>query len=250
MTVPFADHFSDQSEAYRRHRPDYPPGLFAWLASRVPAAGVAWDVGTGNGQAATGLAGHVRCVVGTDPSAAQLAHARPHPGVRYVAGAAEAAPLADGTVDLVTAAQAAHWFDPARFHPEVRRVLVPAGFVAVWCYDLFRVDDAVDRIVRWYHDEVVGAFWPPERRHVVTHYAELSFPFHEEAPPQAFGMRRSWVRGDLVAQLDTWSATRRARSAGLADPLRVLEGELTKVWPDPDARRNVEWSLHLRSGRP
>ncbi|HWA15135.1 MAG TPA: hypothetical protein VG817_01795, partial [Gemmatimonadales bacterium] len=59
----FQDHFSGHAGAYSRARPTYPPELFAWLSVQTAAHDVAWDCGTGNGQAALGLAAHYRTVI-------------------------------------------------------------------------------------------------------------------------------------------------------------------------------------------
>jgi methylase of polypeptide subunit release factors len=75
----FQDHFSARATDYSKSRPLYPPALFEQLARLAPGRGVAWDCGTGNGQAATGIAEHFDQVIATDPSTAQLAESFPHP---------------------------------------------------------------------------------------------------------------------------------------------------------------------------
>ena len=111
----FKDHFSGHARAYAEFRPSYPSDLAAYLAHLEPNRGLAWDCGTGNGQAAILLADHFDRVAATDPSRQQLCSATAHPRVTYLAATAERAPLADGSVNLVTVAQALHWFDFARF---------------------------------------------------------------------------------------------------------------------------------------
>src|SRR5262245_26273424 len=135
----FKDHFSTQAGEYMLYRPRYPRALFEFLASIAPARDRAWDCGTGNGQAATALAEFFAEVVATDPSASQLVHARRHPKVRYLEAAAEQCPLADESVDLVTVAQAVHWFDLTKFYAEVRRVGRAGGVLAVWSYGLAKI---------------------------------------------------------------------------------------------------------------
>src|SRR5262249_7162330 len=109
MTPDFKDHFSGHAADYRAFRPDYPPELFAFLASVAPGRDLAWDCGTGSGQAAVGLAEHFAKVFATDASAEQLKNAQPHPRVEYAVAPAEKCPLGDHVVDLVTVAQALHW---------------------------------------------------------------------------------------------------------------------------------------------
>src|SRR5260221_11682253 len=106
MTLPFRDHFSSHAAEYREFRPAYPPELFAYLASIAPGRQLAWDCGTGNGQAAVGLAEHFDRVFATDASAKQIQEAQVHPRVEYVVAPAERCPLAGGTADLVTVTQA------------------------------------------------------------------------------------------------------------------------------------------------
>ena len=115
-------------------------------------------------------------VVATDASARQIASARSHPRVEYSVAPAEASGLPDRSVELVTVAQAVHWFDRQEFWAEVSRVLVPGGVLAVWCYHLFHLDEPVDRVIRRLYGEIVGPDWPPERKIVERGYRFLGFP--------------------------------------------------------------------------
>jgi hypothetical protein len=74
----FQDHFSAQADAYARFRPTCPDALSAWLVSRVPTRALAWDCGTGSGQAAVALAAHFTQVIASDPGREQPAHAAAH----------------------------------------------------------------------------------------------------------------------------------------------------------------------------
>jgi SAM-dependent methyltransferase len=128
------DHFSKISSQYAASRPRYPRALYEWLAQIAPGRERAWDCACGNGQAASDLAGHFSQVIATDLSAEQLREATPHPRIEYPAAVAEASGLPVGSVDVVTVAQALHWFELNRFYQEVRRVLRPGGVLAAWCY--------------------------------------------------------------------------------------------------------------------
>lgn len=247
MSSHFPDHFSALAEGYARHRPGYPAALFDWLAARAPGRALAWDCATGSGQAALGLAGHFDRVVATDASADQLRRAAAHPRVHYAAAAAEAAPLAGGALDLLTVAQAAHWFDLDRFYAEARRVLRPGGVLALWTYDLLAIDPAVDAVFGRFYRDAVGPWWPPERRHVESGYRELPFPFPELAPP-ALEMTAEWRLADLLGYLGTWSAVKRCREATGRDPLAGVAGPLGEAWGEPETPRPVRWPLHLRVG--
>jgi ubiquinone/menaquinone biosynthesis C-methylase UbiE len=112
----FKDHFSGHADSYEAYRPDYPEALFAYLASLVPARKFAWDCATGNGQAAVALMPWFDRVIATDASRKQLDEARDADRITYLAAPAERTPLPDASVDLVTVAQALHWFNLPAFY--------------------------------------------------------------------------------------------------------------------------------------
>lgn len=244
----FKDYFSDRAAEYARFRPRYPAGLFSALAQLAQRRDLAWDCGTGNGQAAVGLAAHFAQVAATDASPEQLAHAEPHARVSYRQGLETDSGLADRSVDLVTVAQALHWFDVGAFYAEVRRVLRPNGVVAVWCYDLARAAGEIDPLIVRFAYETVGPYWAPERRHVRAGYRDLPFPFDELPFPQCT-MERRLTLTELSGYLDTWSAVRRYREAVGADPVAPLIAALEPVWGDPSAPRALHWPVLGRVGR-
>lgn len=244
----FRDHFAAPAGDYAAFRPGYPPALAARLAALAPGYSLAWDVGTGSGQAAVLLADHFLRVVATDASARQLAHAEPRPNVEYRLGPAEHSGLADGTVDLVTVAQALHWFDVPAFYQEADRVLRPGGVLAAWTYGLPEVDAAVDAALRWFHAERVGRHWPYERRHVDDGYSALGFPYPAE-PVAGWATERTLTRDQLCGYVGTWSAVAQARAEEGADPLPELVERLRPAWPETVSRRLVRWPLVVRVGR-
>lgn len=245
----FNDHFSGHANAYARYRPDYPAELFTYLATLTPRREVALDCATGSGQAAVGLAAHFSLVVASDGSVSQLQNAERHAHVAYVANLAEQPALKDGSVDLVVAAQAAHWFDHERFYPEVKRVLRADGALALWTYGLAYVEPRVDAIVHHFYSDVVGSYWPPERRWVESAYRDLPFPMREiEAP--SFQLNLEWDLDNLIGYIGTWSAVQRYKRATGEDPLPVLRAEIAPCWPTPMEARRVTWPVHLRVGRP
>jgi len=247
MGMSFQDHFSTQANAYARFRPVYPDALYAWLASAVATRELVWDCGTGSGQAAVALAAHFTQVIASDPSREQIAHAAKHARVRYVVTSAEQPPVEALGADLVTAAQALHWFDSARFYPALERVLKPDGLFAAWCYGLMRITPAVDAVVLHYYTDVVGPYWPPDRRHIESGYRSLPFPLKELTAPE-FEMTARWTLEDLYGYLDTWSATRRYLAARGVDPLVSLRPALAAAWGGA-LERPVSWPLFLRIGR-
>ncbi|HUN94268.1 MAG TPA: class I SAM-dependent methyltransferase [Burkholderiaceae bacterium] len=243
------DHFRPVAREYALYRPSYPDALFAWLAGLSARTHLAWDCGAGSGQASAGLAGHFERVVATDISAAQLAQAPRLSAVEYRVAAAEASGLESDAVDLVTVAQALHWFDLPRFYAEVRRVLRPDGALAAWSYGVLRLDDpACDATLQTYYHDVVGPYWPAERRHVETGYRDLPFPFDRLAAPP-FAMSVEWTLDDLVGYARTWSATARYRDQCGTDPVPALAASLAGAWGAPQSRRRIEWPLTLLVGR-
>ncbi|HMB93488.1 MAG TPA: class I SAM-dependent methyltransferase, partial [Rhodothermales bacterium] len=199
-------------------------------------------------QVAYALASHFARIIATDASAEQVAQAVPHERVSYQVAPAEQSPLDDNIADLVTVAQALHWFDVKRFYAEATRVLKPGGLLAVWTYDHLRADAVLDAVVRRYADEVVGPYWPPERRFVDARYQTFSFPFPEEQPP-VFDMTQTWTLDDLLGYLSTWSATRRFMKTHGTNPLDEVREELSRVWGVAEDEKIIRWPLHLRVGR-
>lgn len=243
----FQDHFSRQASDYTQYRPRYPLALFEFLAAIPAERKTAWDCGTGNGQAAVDLAEFFERVIATDPSASQIAHAEPHPRVEYAVAAAENCPLGSGTVDLVTVAQALHWFDRDRFYQQVRRVGRQGSVLAAWSYGLASISPEVDAIVWHLYEEVLGTYWPPERQLIEAGYATIEFPFEPIAAPQ-FSMFAEWTLAELLGYLRTWSSVQRYMQSEQVDPLGLIAGDLAAAWGSADVRREVHWPIYLRAG--
>jgi SAM-dependent methyltransferase len=246
--VTFEDRFGGRAALYRAHRPDYPPALFDFIAGAAPGRDLAWDCGTGSGQAAVPLAERFARVVATDASAKQIAAAAPHPRVAYRVAPAEASGLAAASADAVTVAQALHWFDADAFFAEAARVLRPGGVLAVWAYgDPVLEEPALDALVRRFNDETVGAYWPAERALVRDGYRAIRLPF-AELPAPTLSIERRWTLAELAGYLRTWSAVAGFAAARGSDPVAALEPALAAWWPT-DERRTVRWPLYLRAAR-
>jgi ubiquinone/menaquinone biosynthesis C-methylase UbiE len=246
---PYADHFSRVAPAYATCRPGYPDELFEYLIELPRDRDLAWDCGAGNGQATVPLARGFRRVLATDVSAAMLESAPPHPRVEYRVAAAEESGLARATVDLVTVAQALHWFDIQPFFAEADRVLKPGGVLAVWSYaNQIIGNEPLDLALDHFYRDVVGRYWPGERRHVEAGYRTLPFPYPELDTP-AFIMEEEWTLSELLGYIGTWSATQRFRETLGRDPIPELADELVEHWGPPSATRPVRWPLSLRVGR-
>lgn len=243
----FKDYFSTHSANYAKHRPRYPEALFERLASLCCERETAWDCATGNGQAAEGLSLFFDRVIATDASKSQIENAVKRANIIYKVATAEGSGIDSHTIDLVTVAQALHWFDLDVFYGEVKRVLKPSGVLAVWMYNLLEVSPEIDAIVNRYYSDMVGAYWPPERSLIEDHYRTIAFPFAEIETPQ-FAMEMRWSLAELLGYLRTWSATKRFAEANGFDPIESLAGELRIVWGTPEDEKLVRWPLDVRVG--
>jgi SAM-dependent methyltransferase len=245
----FKDHFSKLAADYAAFRPTYPPALFDYLAQLCPQRRRVWDCACGTGQASVALADHFEAVIATDASPQQVAAAMPHSRVTYRVAKSDASGLDSESVDLVTVAQALHWFDLDSFYAEVQRVLVPSGAIAAWTYGVLHVEgEAVNALVQEFYDDIVGPYWPPERRLVEEGYRSLAFPFAQVAAPP-FNMEERWERAHLLGYLRSWSATGRYVAVKGVDPVAELEARLEPVWTDAQSARRVTWPLAMRVGR-
>ena len=158
------DNFSSRSAAYAKFRPVYPQQLYNFLLPLVRIKNIAWDCGTGNGQVAQELAKHFEHVYATDLSEKQIANAIAASNIHYNVGAAEKTEFPDQSFDLITVAQAIHWFDFEKFYAEVKRVIKPEGIIAVTGYGLLAIDDAIDKVVQYFYTNVTGAYWDEEKK--------------------------------------------------------------------------------------
>jgi len=210
---------------------------------------LAWDCATGTGQAAQGLAEFFDHIVATDGSEKQIKNANAQDNVSFRVATAEQSGLETHSVDLVTVAQALHWFVHDAFFQEVKRVLRPGGIIAVWTYNLHNIDEIIDPILQRFSEEIVGEYWPPERQYVRDEYRTIDFPFDEISVP-AFHMTASWTLGDLLGYLATWSSVVRYKEArGQDDPLQEIHSELTAAWGDATDKKQIRWPLNFRVGR-
>jgi ubiquinone/menaquinone biosynthesis C-methylase UbiE len=244
----FKDHFSKVASAYAAVRPQYPDELYAFLAAQAPSRDLAWDAATGNGQAAVGIARHVRHVIATDASAEQIAHAVSDPRVEYRVARAEQSGLADASIDMITVAQAAHWFDLDAFYQEVRRVARPNALIALWSYGYFVMTPEIDGIIDRFSEGKLQSYWPSESRVIRDHYRPLPFPFAEIDAP-SFHMQQPFTLEQLEQYFRSWSGVQRYIEAESDDPIPIVMDELRIAWGDPSRSRAASFELYLRVGR-
>lgn len=245
----WADHFSGQSSAYAEFRPTYPDALGEWLAMMAPSPNCVWDCATGNGQAATMLARHFTTVIATDASEAQIARAVPDDRITYRVASAYASGLPDTSCDVVTVAQAAHWFSLPEFYAEAARVLRPGGLLALWGYARLESDNPpLDAVVHDFQYRELAGWWPTGRELVDDEYRSLAFPWARiQSPP--FTMSVRWTREQLLGYIASWSAVVRKRDASGRDPLLDLAPRLRALWPDDHDVRAIRWPLFMHCAR-
>ncbi len=127
--------FEGLSSDYDRYRPSYSTASIDWLGRSGGKVRCLADIASGTGILTRQLCAAFRqaLVIGIEPGSDMLvkASAAGNSGVHWLAGCAEALPLADASVDLVTAGQALHWFDRIRFYAECARVLRSGGRLAI-----------------------------------------------------------------------------------------------------------------------
>ncbi|CAO2165379.1 unnamed protein product [Urochloa humidicola] len=252
--------FSKQAAVYAAARPVYPKDLFTKLAALTPHHGLAWDVGTGNGQAAISVAEHYDSVVATDVNEEQLRHATAHPKVRYL-HTPNATPGEDlvamlggeGNVDLITVAEAAHWFDLPAFYDIARRVLRrPGGVIAVWGYN-FRVGPVEDMMTRFFRTTL--PYRDPRTWYCMNGYQDLPFPFDDiglgrEGEPASLDIDHEMSFEGLIGMLRSGSAVTTGKQQGV-DLLGEREvKELEEEWGGASLVRKVTFKAFLLVGTP
>jgi ubiquinone/menaquinone biosynthesis C-methylase UbiE len=241
------DYFSSQSDNYAKYRPTYPAALYAYLYSLVPENKLAWDCGTGNGQVARVLADHFEKIFATDISQSQLDHAPRVAKVQYSVQSAERTNFPANQFDLIVVAQAIHWFDFERFYQEARRTARKNALIAVIGYGKLLVSPEIDTIINRFYEDIVGPYWPPERKHLEEEYRTIPFPFKELIVPP-FAMRVEWSLDHLVEYLNTWSAVKLFIAKQRYNPVEQLSAEIALHWGNNEERK-VEFPLFTRCGR-
>ncbi|NVJ66184.1 MAG: class I SAM-dependent methyltransferase [Gammaproteobacteria bacterium] len=239
------NYFSDIAQQYQRNRPDYPSEIFQYLSMVCDNHQLAWDVGTGTGQAAAQLANQFDKVIATDESIEQIAHAKKFPNVTYLRETAENATLEDQSVDLITVAQALHWFDFDAFMQQVERVLKPGGIFAAWCYSLVHINPEVDKSIKLLYDDILGDYWSKRRHWIDAGYSNFEFP-HPLLMPPKIQMEITWSYQQFADYLRTWSAVQKYKSMEGEDPVNLILQPLEFAWCDTGHMKKCMWPLQFK----
>ncbi|HVG42730.1 MAG TPA: class I SAM-dependent methyltransferase [Chitinophagaceae bacterium] len=242
------DLFSGHAQTYNQFRPHYPHALYKYILSFVVEKDKAWDCATGNGQAAMELVNYFNKVVASDISKAQIDQAKQHPKIEYVVGSAENTPFSSDSFDLITVAQAFHWFDHNLFAKEVQRVGKKDGVVAVWLYDRFTTnDEAFDNLMDDFYFNVTGPYWEKERAYVDEHYNGLHFPF-ELLPAQNFETVNYWTKDQLIGYLTSWSAVQKYIKIHGVSPVTIIKEKIHSLW-GTESEKKIIFPIYLQLGR-
>ena len=242
--TPFKDHFSDKPGDYSVYRPGYPEEMFAWLSTLTKQHELAWDCGTGNGQAAVTLSNYYTTVIGTDASKNQINNAIPNNGVTYRVGRAENTAFKNNSIDLITVAQALHWFDIENFTEEVNRVLKPGGILSAWTYAVFDVTPDINKVIDQLYSTTISSYWAPERKHIEEGYKSIEIPLYEVFSPD-FKMITNWNFSQFTGYLRTWSAVKRYTFDKGKNPVDKIQNELLNLWGPAQRKINIEWPLSI-----
>ena len=232
------DLFSENSQLYKQARPGYPDSIIQEILKHTPKHGFAWDCGAGSGQFTQLLVPYFEQIVATDLSESQLQSAPYFENVSYQVQTAEQTTFSNQSFDLITVAQAIHWFDFESFYAEVKRTLKANGVLAVVGYGLLEVQDQkVNAMIQELYYEKLAGCWDAERRYIDEAYQTIPFDFDEISVPE-FSMHYQWTAAQLLKYLSTWSAVKHYQDQynkhallDLAEYLQDLEQEFEITFP-------------------
>lgn len=241
------DYFSENATGYSQFRPGYPDQLIQRIFSLLKGNEAALDVATGNGQVAVKLADYFETVYATDISENQLSKAPKIGNVIYIKAPAEQTAFRAKKFDLITVAQAIHWFDFDAFYKEINRILKPDGIFAVFGYGFFSTNPESDKILWRLYENIVGPYWFPERNYLTEEYQTIPFPM-EEIVNEKYSMPYTWTFDQLIGYLETWSATANYKKANNNEnPIDIVRAELKASWEKGD--KKVAFPMFLRIGK-
>lgn len=238
--------FGAAADVYERARPSYPDAALRWIAEHagLAAGRTVVDVGAGTGKLTRLLAGTHARVIAVEPVEGMRAVLQERvPGIEIMHGVAEALPLPDATADVVTVAQAFHWFDHAKAVPELRRVLKPGGcLVLIWnSRDMSDpLQHALEELLAPLREEApyqLGGAWrgPLEESGLFGPAEEAQFAIVQELTTEGVSERvasTSFVAAMSPAEREALLERVRALSAGRPEPFAfpyVTEVYLTRT---------------------
>ncbi|CAF1009666.1 unnamed protein product [Adineta ricciae] len=201
---------------YAATRPSYPPvfmkKIIDFLSIKYKGTfDYAADVGCGSGQSTELLSPYFKKVYGYDVSENQVREARAKnkiSNIEYKVSSNNAIPHEKQSLCLITAAQAAHWFDLKQFYSEVHRTLKPMGVLAVYGYALPEVANKqylhLNDVIQQFYQKMIPYF-PPDRAQIDNRYADIVLPFEEKIRDESAKIEYEWNLDRFVAYVSSWS---------------------------------------------
>lgn len=242
------DLFSDKSDLYALARPKYPQAIYDFLSSCVTHKNKVWDCATGNGQAAIALAEIFNEVQATDLSEQQIAQAVLNDKITYSVQPAEHTNFDDKYFDLITVAQAIHWFDFEKFWPEALRVLKHGGVFAAWGYDWPKISTQIDAAIDENILQIIKPYWAKQNQLIWDGYKDIKFPFEKIASPP-ITMNQYWNLPQLLNYIHTWSATRQCMQNQGTGFFEAAAKKIESVWGDAHEVKEIGMGVHSYVGR-
>ncbi|XP_070561243.1 putative methyltransferase DDB_G0268948 [Ptychodera flava] len=257
------------SEAYHKFRPPYPievvDRIIKYLQEKhLSPLALAIDVGCGSGQSTRNLSPHFEKVIGCDVSETQIKKATETEklaNIEYRIGNDEALPAEDGSVDLVTAAQAAHWFNLKTFYSEVDRILKPGGCLALYGYGSaveFHQNSNAGELQKVFDEFYYGTlkgYWEGRRKHIEDLYADIHLPYSDAVRDHSMAIEMEYTVSDFVGYLSSLSAFHEyKRLHPEEDTLQTVLEKFTRAF-GKDAKSadhttmNVSYPIFLLLGR-
>lgn len=241
----FRDKWS--SEEYLRFRPEYPEALIRFIGNLKEPDSVVWDCGTGNGQLASGLSSYYNLIYATDISNVQLKNAIEKSNIKYSVSAAEHSCFSPNTFDLITVAQAIHWFDFDAFFKEAKRVSKPDALLCITGYGNIQTFDDSMPLIQELYSQTLKGYWDTQRKFIDEEYKNIPFPFAEIAVPE-FEMCFDWSLEQLCGYIGTWSGLIRYAKDKGENPLKKFYSALTTQF-SPEHKVRVRFPILFRVGK-
>ena len=239
------DNFSNQASVYAQFRPTYPQTVFDYLNTVVKNKKIAWDCATGNGQMARELVKNFQKVYATDISQKQLDNAFQADNIEYSIAKAEETLFDDNTFDLITVAQAIHWFDFDKFYAEVNRVAKSGAVLFVIGYSMPRFDGMIDEILQDFYWNITGPYWDAERKHLDNKLESIPFTLQQIECP-TFKNEFRWTLEMAEGYFNSWSSVQHYINKNGENPVGELIEKLRKYWK---GQQRVEFPLFTKVGR-
>ncbi|KAL4223362.1 hypothetical protein ACF0H5_016832 [Mactra antiquata] len=254
--------FEEKNHAslYSSYRPTYPEKVYEKISDYCHDSylvnnsfNLAVDVGCGSGQSTVPLCKLFKHVIGYDVSDQQIAHApKDIENLSFKVGSGEDLSfLEDKSVDLITVAQALHWFNLDLFYPEVRRVVKPGGVFVGYGYGTcyFKNELAQEAFMQFYSD-LIGPYWDQQRRHIEDEYRNLGHPFKHftRIDSDDIQIHRNMSVNAFVGYLSSMSAWQcYLKQYPDSDSLDQYRKKFENIYPDGNV--DVYWKVFMLIGR-